>query len=86
MEIHYESECVEGCDTFGHDKKTMIQCFGCKTWYHPACIANYYNLNDQVEIYKQIKAEDKWYCDVKQKCVFKRGGKYIAIYEKNLTL
>ena len=49
---NYEFECLPGCDSIGHDKDTMIRCFGCKTWYHPECLVSYYETPEDLDFSK----------------------------------
>ena len=85
----FEYECTTICNHVGYNKNEMKQCFGCKTWYHPICIFTEKE-NDEnskpIEYYQQLTKKDKWYCDLKGKCIFRRGGEFIKIYEENLTV
>ena len=78
-----EKTCIPSCKGYGFDKRTMIQCSGCKTSYHYDCLYKETGITR-----KQIEQQNnKLICNIGQPCLYLRNQhfikKWFKQYDKN---
>merc|ERR1711991_375424 len=73
--LQHEKTCVPTCQTYGHDKKTMIKCSGCQNSYHWKCLQKETRITkEQIE-----KQNNKLICNIGQPCLYLRNQQFIKI-------
>ena len=82
--LKHEKTCISNCSTYGYDKETMLQCDGCKGFYHPSCISKD---PEQIEKMNKMIQNNKrgnvfFFCNKTKnpntKCMYRRSATWIS--------
>ena len=74
----FEEECLDECPATGIEEG-MLQCFGCKRWYHTNCLAE--KFDDEEHKYINWSDDYYFYCNINNYCIYNRQTEYFEKYQ-----